>query len=232
MSQQDGEAPRPDLVTGVTSLEKAAQGGHGLITSGFDLGVLTGRNNVDDEMRQQSGASSGSSQFSGGSSQHSSGSGSQHSSSGSQHSSSGSQHSSSSSSSNVQYSGGRTGGSSNSFTGSSSSSILDGQDLEYEDEDYENADEDYDNAQHSRNGQITHSYSRHSSQSQSNRDNPEFTHYRRTRDLTHQGGENALCQSAHCVNVRCVVGPLEKNAGALVALRMRLVAHTLQKVKN
>lgn len=215
MSQQDGEAPRPDLVTGVTSLEKAAQGGHGLITSGFDLGVLTGRNNVDDEMRQQSGASSGSSQYSSGSSQHSS---------------SGSQHSSSSSKSNVQYSGGRTGGSSNSYTGSASSSNLDGQDEEYEDDEYENADDDYDNSQNSRNGQITHSFSRHSSQSQSNRDNPEFTLYRRTRDLTHQGGENSLCQSAHCVNVRCVVGPLEKNAGALVALRMRLVAHTLQKV--
>lgn len=214
MSQQDGEAPRPDLVTGVTTLEKAAQGGHGLITSGFDLGVLTGRNNVDDEMRQQSESSSRDR--------------SQHSSSGSQHSSSGSQHTSSSSSSNsnVQYSGGRTGSNSH-----MSYSNQDGQDLEYEDEDdYDGNDEEYDN-HNTRHGQITHTYSKTSS-SQANRDNPEFTHYRRTRDLTHQGGENSLCESAHCVNVRCVVGPLEKNAGALVALRMRLVAYTLQKVKE
>jgi hypothetical protein len=204
MSQQDGEPPRPDLVTGVTSLEKAAQGGQGFQTYGFDLGVLGGRNNVDDEMRTQSGHSSMGG-MSGGGSQHSS-----------------------SSSHNVQYSsGGRTSGSSSYSTHSSSQGGYQNQDEEYEDiDEYENDDDNSDDAQNSYNTHSSYSYSQRTQS-----DHPgEFKHYRRQRDLTSFGDENAFCKSAHCVSVRCVVGPLKKNEGGLVALRTRLVAHTLHKV--
>lgn len=39
-----------------------------------------------------------------------------------------------------------------------------------------------------------------------------------------------ICQRFKCLNVRCVVGPLETNTTAMVAIRTRLVAHTLHKV--
>lgn len=62
-SQQDGEEQRPDLITGVSTLERVAQGRGGL-TTGLDLGTLN-RQNVDEEVRQSSG---GSGRYSGGSS--------------------------------------------------------------------------------------------------------------------------------------------------------------------
>lgn len=198
MSQQDGEPPRSDLVTGVTQLEKAAQGGHGFQTVGLDIGVLGGRNNVDDEMRQQSG-----------------------------YGNSGSQHLSSSSR-NVHYSsGGRTGSSGAHY---SSNQGYNQNDYDYEEVDeYDDSEvEDHDDRQgsaYSSQSSFSHSYS-----SNSDTGNPELKLYRKTREVVNLGSENSLCQSAHCVNVRCIVGPLEKNTGALVALRMRLVAHTLHKV--
>lgn len=198
-SQQDGEPARSDLVTGVTQLEKVAQGGHGFQTVGLDIGVLGGRNNVDDEMRQQSGYASG-----------------------------GNQHSTSSSH-NVHYSsGGRTGSSGAHY---SSNQGYNQDDDDYEEEGYEydiNEEDEHDTRQgnsYSSQSSFSRSYS-----SQTEGGPAEFKHYRKTREVINFGSENSLCQSAHCVNVRCVVGPLDKNTGALVALRMRLVAHTLHKV--
>lgn len=222
MSQQDGEPPRPNLVHGVTTLEKAAQGGHGLQTVGVDLGILGGRNNVDDEIRRQSGSSSGFSASSG--TGHSTSSGSrQSSSSGSgfvaSSSGGGQQHSSSY---NTRYSSGTRAGSTSGFSQSSQGNTYD--DDEYEDE--EDIEDDNDGSQG--NSYSTHSRSSYSWQS-SDPNNPQFKHYRTTRDVTNVN-RNGLCESAHCVNVRCVVGPLEKNTGAEIALRMRLVAHTLNKV--
>uniref|UniRef100_A0A1B0DMU4 Uncharacterized protein n=1 Tax=Phlebotomus papatasi TaxID=29031 RepID=A0A1B0DMU4_PHLPP len=54
MSQQDGEPPRPDLITGASPLEKAVQGaGHGQFhTATVDLGQLS-RSNVDDEIHRR-----------------------------------------------------------------------------------------------------------------------------------------------------------------------------------
>jgi hypothetical protein len=209
MSQQDGEPLRPDLVTGVTAIEKAAQGGHGFQTVGLDLGVLGGRNNVDDEIRRHGSSSSG---ISGG----------------------GSASSASSSSHNTQHSSGsRTGGSSG-YSFSSSSNSNTNNDDQYEDEE-EYDEEQYDNEQShgggggggaSRNSQ-TYSYS----YSSNNKNDPQFQHYRRTRDVNGFDKGKSLCESAHCVNLRCVVGPLDKNTGALIALRTRLVAHTLAKVR-
>lgn len=194
MSQQDGEPPRPDLITGVTELEKIAQGGSGFHTSGFDLGVLGGRNNVDEEMRQrsgQSGSSSSQSQYS-----------------------------------YTSSSGGRT--PSTSFSTSSyKSQGNDNADDDYDEEEEYDVGDDDGNSNYEQSSHSSYSYSRHSN---SNSDNPGFQHYRKIRDLSHSGGEKSLCDSAHCVNVRCVVGPLEKNTGALVALRFRPVVHTLQKV--
>ncbi|KAL7028917.1 hypothetical protein ACKWTF_006042 [Chironomus riparius] len=223
MSQQDGEPPRPDLVHGVTTFEKAAQGGHGLQTVGVDLGILGGRNNVDEEMRRQSGSSGGFSASSGSGQSASSRSG-QTTSSGSgiiASSGSGQQHSSSS---NTRYSSGTRAGSTSGF--SQSSQVYTDDDDEYEDE--EEIEDDNNNDRSQGNSYSTHSKSSYSFQT-SDPNSPQFKHYRRTRDISNDNS-NGLCGSAHCVNVRCVVGPLEKNTGAEIALRMRLVAHTLNKL--
>ncbi|CAO1396274.1 unnamed protein product [Diamesa tonsa] len=56
---------------------------------------------------------------------------------------------------------------------------------------------------------------------------------RTTRDIKNLDlGSDTLCKATKCVNVRCVVGPLDKNGGALIALRTRLVAHTLNKISS
>lgn len=240
MSQQDGEPLRPDLIHGVTTFEKAAQGGQGLQTIGVDLGILGGRNNVDEEMRQ-SGSSGGFSASSRSGQSASSGSGfstssrsGQSASSGggqvatsgsgfSANSGSGQQHSSSSS---TRYSSGTRAGSTSGF--SQSSQIYSDDDDEYEDE--EDIEDDNNNDRSQGNSFSTHSKSSYSFQS-SDPNSPQFKHYRRTRDISNVDN-NGLCGSAHCVNVRCVVGPLEKNTGAEIALRMRLVAHTLNKVST
>jgi integrin alpha 8 len=52
-SQQDGEPIRPDLETGVTNLEKLAQGRGGFQTSTFELPQVQ-RNNVDEDLRHRS----------------------------------------------------------------------------------------------------------------------------------------------------------------------------------
>jgi hypothetical protein len=58
----------------------------------------------------------------------------------------------------------------------------------------------------------------------------QFRHYPKKRDVSSGYSVDHLCKSLTCVNVRCVVGPLSKNTEAFVALRTRMVAHTLNKV--
>lgn len=207
MSQQDGEAPRPDLVTGVTTMEKVAQGGRGFQTVGVDLGVV-GRNNADDEIRRQGSANSGIGGSSSTSYNH-------------QYSSGGQRVGSSS---NSQHYAGQSGfyhGSQNSYSGEQHSD-------DYEDEEYVDNDDDQ---SHNAQG---NTYSRTSSYSYNHRQplnahnenvQQQFRHYPSKREIKHP-----MCKSTHCVNVRCVVGPLDKNDYALIALRTRLVAHTLHKL--
>lgn len=207
-SQQDGESARPGLVTGVSSIEKAAQGGRGFQTVGLDLGVVGSRSNVDDEMRRQSSASGGiAGTQSSSSSHHSSSSGRQTGSSGSTYSSHGGYQQNSDGHHN-------------------------------QDDDYEQADYDDNDDEQGQQGGGGSTYSRSSSYSLSHKTplnahhesiDQKFKHYPVKRDVS-QANADQLCKSTNCATVRCVVGPLDKNSEALIALRTRLVAHTLHKV--
>lgn len=229
MSQQDGEAPRPDLVTGVSTLERVAQGGHGFQTVGLDLGVVGSRHNVDEEMRRQSaGVASGqaSSQASGGTRTASS--------SYESHSSSG---------------GRQDGGSSKTYGSSFTSNTGGGYDAndhnadDYNDEEEVDYDEnDADQGQGAGQGsswrkESSYSFSHHRPlNAHHDRIDQQFKHYPAKREIKHKVKREIIypgfvgCQSLHCLSVRCVVGPLDKNVEALIALRTRLVAHTLDKV--
>lgn len=229
-SQQDGEAPRSGLVTGVTAIERAAQGGSGFQTVGLDIGVLGSRNNVDDEIR--SSASDG---LAGGSRSSSSSYDSRHSSGSS---SGGQSHQSGSSSGGQGYSY-----SSNSGTAYQQQGGTDDNNDEYvgeEDNEYDENDDEHGGTQHSANqqGGQGSSWSRSSSYSLSHKRplnaspgsvDQQFKHYPQKRDVSQQGPESP-CKSTNCGVIRCVVGPLDKNNGALVALRTRLVAQTLSRV--
>lgn len=219
-SQQDGEAPGSGLVTGVTALERAAQGGSGFQTVGLDLGVLGSRNNVDDEIRSTADSRG----IAGGS------------------------RSSSSSYNTQQTSGGRQASSSSSSHGYAHSTQTGGY-QQYSEENNNNADEygteeDYDENEDeqgqsgTQQGNQGSTWSRSSSYSLSHKRplnaqpgsvDQQFKHYPHKRDVSDQDPESP-CKSTNCGVIRCVVGPIEKNNGALVALRTRLVAHTLHKV--
>jgi hypothetical protein len=215
-SQQDGEAFRPDLVTGVTTLERAAQGKSGFHTTGVDLGVIGGRNNVDDEMRRQSSASGGATGSS--------------------------RSSSSSSSSGGHQSGTHSSGSGYSYnsrdgTTTFNDNALGANDDDYED-DYEEVDDQDQSDSQSSGKQGGQSWSRTSSYSYSNKrpvssvhdsGDSHFRHYQTKREAIYFP-DKEICQSLSCVNVRCVVGPLLKDTEAFVALRTRVVASTLAKV--
>lgn len=223
MSQQDGEAPRPDLVTGVSTFEKAAQGGQGFQTYGVDLGVLGSRNNVDEEMRKQSSANGG---IAGGSRSSSS----------------------SSSSFNTQSSSGggqRTGYTYSSQGGSNNQQSSNDDGYEYDGDDYDENDDDQSQGGTQQRGtggggsssyRSSSSYSSYTPKKSLNVHHEsvdqQFKHYPAKRTVRQAPFvvTDPLCKSTRCVNVRCVVGPLEKNNGALIALRTRLVAHTLHKV--
>lgn len=240
-SQQDGEAPRSGLATGVTALERATQGGSGFQTVGLDIGVLGARNNVDGEIRSSANSGlSGGSQSSSSSydSQHSSGGGSAggsrsaSSSYDSQHSS-GSRHQSGSSSGGQGY----TYSSHSGYQQHGSSGENNNDEYGAEDEDYDEED-DHSASQSSQQGGQGSTWSRSSSYSMSHKRplnaNPgsvdqQFKHYPHKRDVSQQGPESP-CKSTNCGVIRCVVGPLDKNNGALVALRTRLVAQTLNRV--
>lgn len=256
MSQQDGEPPRPDLIQGVTQLEKAAQGGHGFQAGTLDLGTL-GRNNVDEEIRRHgnvvtSGGSTGqqqSSSVSGGYQQSSpSGfnSGSQYSSHGQQAASAGTGHRGSSGFSQHSSFGSRA---------AADDDYEDEEEVQVEDGEY------YDNEQGDNDQQHQHQHQQNqqqfSSQSRSGhssgqtagfssgiRSNPNsapidsrFRYYDRMRRDTPDFGELELknrlqCNSSRCAVIRCTTGPLVKEANAWIALRMRLVAQTINIVSR
>lgn len=223
-SQQDGEPSRPGLVTGATALEKAAQGGQGFITSGLDLGVLGTRNNVDDDFRRHGAASGG---LSGGSAQSSSHD--------SHHSTSSGGGSSYRASSSGYQSGASSGSHGQSYSSHGGHHSSDDQDYEQEQEiDYDENAQDSEQqgagqgSTWSRTSNYAYSHGRPLNSRHENI-NQQFKHYPQKREI--RLGSEPLCKSTRCVNVRCVVGPLEKNTDALIALRTRLVVHTLDKVK-
>jgi hypothetical protein len=228
-SKQDGEAYQPGLITGaVTSLEKVAQGGRGFQTSTLDVTMNTG--NVDEEMRRQSmGAAAGGASY-GSQSSHAHGEGSNHSSSSSYKTSktyvSGGQGGSSWSSS----SGGSQGGSHHQQGGNQVD-----QQYDYDDEIYYDDDEP-EAAQGGNQGSQSHSSYKTSYTYKGAVDpNVAFKHYPRSkRNIIQVDPElrNALqCTATKCQVIRCIAGPLEGNNGALIALRTRLVAETLNKVR-
>lgn len=208
MSQQDGEAPRRDLVTGVSTLEKVAQGGHGFQTVGLDLGTIGSRNNVDADFRRES-SSGGGFRTSSSSSQNE------------QHSSGG-QHSSASSGGQVYSSN------------SGSFEQTDGQ-AGYDYDEYEDFEEDQSQGgthetSYGRNSNYaSHTPHRGSLNVQHESINQKFKHYPQKRDVSAQAS-NDICKSTKCRHIRCIAGPLGKNTEALIYLRTRLVAHTLHKV--
>lgn len=217
-SQQDGESPRSGLVTGVTSLERAAQGGSGLQTVGLELDVLGARNNVDEEMRN-SAASGG---IAGGSRSSSSSYNTQHSSGGRQVSSSSSGHGythSSQTGAYQQYSNENSNGD------------------DYEAEEYDENEEEHSDSQHSggrggtswKNSAYTFS-SKGPLNANPGSVDQKFKLYPKKRDVSGQAPPESPCTSTNCGVIRCVVGPIAKNNGALVALRTRMVAQTLHKV--
>lgn len=242
MSQQDGEPIRHDLATGVeiSALEKAAQGGHGFQTVGLDLGVLGARNNVDDEIRHQSASSGNIADGSRGSV-----------------STYESQQTRGGQIGGGQIGGGQIGGGQIGGGRSSSSSSSHGYTYSSNDghqhndnsaEQHGNEDGEYEDTydesyqSNEQNTGNSNSFSRTSAHSfvqkgplnvQHATLDQRFKHYPSKRDVSNQFNfGNELCESTKCQKVRCVVGPLDKNSGALIALRTRLIAHTLNKVKE
>lgn len=277
MSQQDGEPPRTGLITGVTQLEKAAQGGHGFQAGTLDLGTL-GRDNVDEEIRRHGNAAHASVTRGGGSSnrQQSGGGGGSYQQSnagGYQQGSSGGYQQSSSSgySSGSQYAShqGQQGAAASGATRRASSSIpqhstsygggsrftSNNQD-DFEDEEEVHDDgEYYDDGLNDNNQQQAGSQQHQQQFSQSSsrgghgtgystgiRGNPNsapidsrFKHYDRMRRDATDFGELELanrlqCNSSRCAVIKCTTGPLVKESSAWIALRMRLVAHTINIV--
>ncbi|XP_055615855.1 integrin alpha-PS2 isoform X2 [Toxorhynchites rutilus septentrionalis] len=252
-SQQDGEATRPDLITGVSTIERLAQGRGGFQTATLDLGTLN-RQNVDEEIR-----TSGSARASGGrnatyeshGSAHGGASSSQY---GQQHG--GSTHYSSSLSSSSAAGRTHSSSSHSSTTGGQDSysrhqqnaayGILNEEDGdEYVDEYDEGDDGGYVDQSDTR-GYGT-SYQHHSrshlNQGHENVDQ-KFKYYqqfdRRQRrqapgveDANEQALNKALqCQATRCAIIRCLAGPIGDKDVAFIGLRTRVVAHTLHKISS
>ncbi|XP_055614564.1 integrin alpha-PS2-like [Uranotaenia lowii] len=284
-SQQDGEPSRAGLITGVSTIERMAQGRGGFQTATVDLGVLS-RQNVDEEVRRTGGSShiaSGSSQASRGSSSYGEG-GSQHSQhtshggssygeqqgssqqsqqnrgSSSSSSSSSSWSTSSSSSDRTQHSAATAGSSQHQYGGSQGSSYSqhhqsssygaghnDDDDGDYVDE-YEDGDDHYDDHDQGSRGSYGSTYQHHSrsnlNQGHDNVDQrfkyyQQFDRQRQRRQVIDIKDENdrkldaALqCQSTRCAIIRCLAGPIDDKHVAFIALRSRLVAHTLNKISS
>lgn len=209
-------------------MEKAAQGGRGFQTYGVDLGVLGSRNNVDDEIRSSASGGAGGGSRSSSSSTFET-----------QRTSGGSQSGSSSGGHGYTYSshgGSSHGGSSQQHSG------------ENNDDDYEEAEDDLNYDDHTQSGQAAggqgSSYRSSSSYSYSAKKplnahhesiDQQFKHYPHKRDVSSQTQTYNIhdaCKTTQCETIRCIVGPIDKSTGALIALRTRLVAHTLHKVRT
>lgn len=243
MSQQDGEPVEAGLITGaVTELEKVAQGGRGFHTSTFDVSMNAG--NVDEDMRRQNMGAFDSTSEGGRRGSYSQNFQSSHD-GGSKHSSSSSSHTSrtqviggqgGSSGSLSSNSGGRQGGSNFITTSIGSQGSSQGGGGNHVDEEYNYDNEIYYDDDYPENGQGSQSQSSHHSYTYKGTIDPNsgFKHYPRTkRDAEIDEALNSAlqCKATRCRVLRCIAGPLEGNDGALIALRTRLVAETLEKVK-
>lgn len=220
MSQQDGEAPRPDLISGASVYDRVGAGKQGFQAGSVELNTLN-RNNVDNELQHggsiyQSGASSGT-QYGGGRQQSSGNSGSYQ--------------------GNL---GGQQGGGSYGFhqqaSYGSGNAELPQNNYEYT-QDYHN-----ENGDHPQQGistqQFSHSY-RGPGISNPNTVpiDRQFRHYPRAkrdaRDLSDEELKRKLqCNRSECKVIRCVVSSLNSGSEAWIAFRMRLVSETMQKVKK
>lgn len=236
MSQQDGEPPRPDLITGATPLEKLAQGGHGFQVGTLDLGISRG--NVEEEMNAQ-GRNTGTIHGTMGGGTYSSGatSGGAHSQHHYQNYSSGTSGGTTGHQSVRYYkSGGATGTTSGGGThhhtqhhaASGATNTIANQ--EYEESDYtEDIDDEY------YEGEEDDNVGHYVSQSPKVPDQQKFKHYPRTKrqifnfsDLELQ--EALKCNNTRCAVIRCIAGPLEKDHNAWISIRTRLVSSTMHKV--
>lgn len=236
MSQQDGEAPRPDLISGVSVYDKVGAGNQGFQAGVVELDTLN-RNNVDDEIRRH-GSSGGVGRQQGGSSFYQSSGGS----SGGQTGDSRQQFSSSSS---YQGGGAGVGGQqAGSYGYQQQASYGAGAGGNYGGAHETETEEYYDDndRQHQQpQAASSQQYQHYRGQGVSNPGttvpvNQQFKYYSRFRrdapdysDLELQN--KAKCNRTKCAVVRCTAGPLERGGEAWIAFRMRLIAETVTKVR-
>lgn len=214
MSQQDGEPPRPDLITGASPLEKAVQGaGHGQFhTATVDLGQLS-RSNVDDEIhRRGQAAHIANSYNSGGHGQ----------SYNYQQQTGGGSRTASSQSSSQASSGFNQG------RQSSSTWHVGSPDPLSEEEDYTFEDYDDEDNGHPAGYKPTHH----------GRVPDRFQHYRRFQRSSENDDDLAElekelhCNVTKCAVLKCIAYNLVKDDNVYIAIRTRLVAKTLDKVSE
>ncbi|XP_065075351.1 integrin alpha-PS2 isoform X2 [Ochlerotatus camptorhynchus] len=248
-SQQDGEPARPDLVTGISGIGRLAQGHGGFQTSTLDLGTLN-RQNVDENVRKSSGGriSGGSGYESHSSSGHYGG----HQQGGSSASSAAAGSSTGSSSSSRTYSSSShasSGSSHNQHSGGSQQSYVHNQqNAAYGDDGDEYVDEYDEYYEHNTQKTSDSNYRAHHSIGQLNQGHDsvdqKFKYYqqfdrrqRRQVPGVEDENERALnealqCRATRCAIIRCMAGPIGDKDVAFIALRSRVVAHTLHKISS
>lgn len=232
-SQQDGEPPRPDLVTGVSVYDKVGAGNQGFQAGVVELDTLN-RNNVDDEIRRQGNSGQlASGRQQGGSSYYQSGG-----STGGE--TGGSRQQFSSTNSYQGGSGGQQTGShgynQQSSYGTGAGGVTHSVHENIPEEEYY----DENDKQHQQQAASSQQYQHYRGQGVSNPGttvpvDQQFKYYTRFRrdvsdfsDLELQ--KKLKCNVATCKYVRCTAGPLEKGGEAWIAFRMRLIAETIIKV--
>ncbi|XP_055713630.1 integrin alpha-PS2 isoform X2 [Phlebotomus papatasi] len=211
MSQQDGEPPRPDLITGASPLEKAVQGaGHGQFhTATVDLGQLS-RSNVDDEIHRRGQAAHIANSYNSGA----------HGQTYNYHQQAGGGSRTASSQSSSQASSGFNQGRQSSSTWHVGSPDPLSEEDDYTFEDYD----DEDNG-HPAGYKPTHH----------GRVPDRFQHYRRFQrspeddDLAELEKE-LHCNVTKCAVLKCIAYNLVKDDNVYIAIRTRLVAKTLDKL--
>lgn len=232
MSQQDGEPPRPDLITGVSQMEKVAQGGRGFQTSSLDLGIYRG--NVEDGLatgqRDHNYRGSGYNQnYS------------------SHHNQYQKNHQAGGTAGMITYGRGYSSGGGavdgGGKTASTTTTATGGTEEEYEEnysddleEEYYGADEEkLQNAHHSQHATAS-TAQQQSAHRHTIAPDQQFKHYQRLRrevllnfnDL--ELDEALRCNTTRCAILRCTAGPLETDSVAWISIRTRLVATTMNTV--
>ncbi|XP_055684232.1 integrin alpha-PS2 isoform X1 [Lutzomyia longipalpis] len=209
MSQQDGEPPRPDLITGASPLDKAVQGaGHGSFhTATVDLGQLGSRTNVDDEIHRRGQAAHIANSYDSGNRGHAY----------NYQQQTGGTRTASSSASGFSQSGRQ---SSSSWHASSPPDPLSEEDDYTFEDDYE---EPEDNSQPAGYRPTHHG-----------RVPDRFQHYRRFQrspeDDDAELEKELFCNVTRCAVLRCIAYNLVKDDNVYIAIRTRLVARTLDKL--